>query len=93
MRLVAGRPVAPGSRLAEILACDPARVNALHHQSVDRVGGKLRVVASDKAGIVQAIEGTGATLVVGVRWHPELPVMQAPHQRLFRALVAAVSAR
>lgn len=81
-----------GSRLAGILACDPAQVNALHHQSVDRLGEGLRVVARDEVGIVQAIEGTGPGFLVGVQWHPELLVTQAPHQRLFRALVDAAGA-
>jgi putative glutamine amidotransferase len=84
--------IAPGSRLSAILACDPTHVNALHHQSVDRVGAGLAVVARDEAGIVQAIEGTGETFLVGVQWHPELLVAQAPHQRLFEALVAAAAA-
>ena len=35
----------------------PCRVNALHHQSVDRLGRGLAVVARDESGIVQAIEG------------------------------------
>ena len=30
--------VVHGSRLDRILRCNPCRVNALHHQSVDRLG-------------------------------------------------------
>jgi putative glutamine amidotransferase len=79
------------SRLLRITGCNPCRVNALHHQSVDRVGSGLRVVARDEAGIVQAIEGTGPNFLLGVQWHPELLVFSSPQQRLFAALVAATT--
>jgi putative glutamine amidotransferase len=78
----------PGSRLDRIVRCNPCRVNALHHQSVDRVGRGLKVVAHDEAGVIQAIEGE-ATFLIGVQWHPELLVFSAPQQRLFRALADA----
>ncbi|HEY8565623.1 MAG TPA: gamma-glutamyl-gamma-aminobutyrate hydrolase family protein [Beijerinckiaceae bacterium] len=78
------------SRLHRITGCNPCRVNALHHQSVDRVGRDLKVVARDETGIVQAVEGTGDAFLLGVQWHPELLVFARPQQRLFRALVEAV---
>ncbi|HEX2727733.1 MAG TPA: gamma-glutamyl-gamma-aminobutyrate hydrolase family protein [Beijerinckiaceae bacterium] len=77
------------SRLYRITGCDPCRVNALHHQSVDRLGRDLRVVARDEAGVVQATEGTGPGFLIGVQWHPELLVLSASQQRLFAALTAA----
>lgn len=95
------------SLLRCILGTDSLRVNALHHQSVDRLGRGLSVVARDRWGIVQAVEGpgcapgwhaaegppSGAPFVLGVQWHPEL----LPHDRrqlgLFRALVAAARRR
>ena len=79
------------SRLHRITGCNPCRVNALHHQSVDRVGRDLRVVARDEVGIVQAIEGTGPNFLLGVQWHPELLVFSSPQQRLFAALSAATT--
>ena len=78
-----------GSRLDRILSCNPCRVNALHHQSVDRLGRGLAVVAQDESGIVQAIEGERARFLVGVQWHPELLVWKRPQQRLFAALAKA----
>jgi putative glutamine amidotransferase len=81
--------IVPGSRLDRILACNPCRVNALHHQSVDRLGQGLRIVAQDESHIVQAIEGEQAPFLIGVQWHPELLVWQAPQQRIFAALAAA----
>ena len=85
--------IAAGSRLERILRCNPCRVNALHHQSVDRLGSGLRVVAEDEAGVVQATEGTGSGFLLGVQWHPELLVFRNTQQRLFGALVEAVRER
>ena len=81
--------VESGSRLDRILRCNPCLVNALHHQSVDRLGRNLRIAARDESGIVQAIESETAPFLLGVQWHPELLVWKKPHQRLFAALADA----
>jgi putative glutamine amidotransferase len=81
--------IAAGSRLDHILRCNPCRVNALHHQSVDRLGRGLEVVAQDENGIVQAIESGERPFLLGVQWHPELLFWKRAHQRLFAALAAA----
>lgn len=77
------------SHLARLLRCNPCRVNALHHQSIDKLGRGLRVVGADEAGVVQAVETTGSDFLIGVQWHPELLVLSRPQQRLYRALAAA----
>jgi putative glutamine amidotransferase len=65
--------VLEGSRLAEILGTARTGVNTLHHQAVDEIGAGLVPVAwSSDDGIVEAIEGIGASRMVGVQWHPEL---------------------
>jgi putative glutamine amidotransferase len=81
--------IVPGSRLDRILRCNPCRVNALHHQSVDSLGRGLRIVAEDESGIVQAIENDSAPFLIGVQWHPELLVWKSSQQRIFAALAAA----
>jgi putative glutamine amidotransferase len=78
-----------GSRLDRILSCNPCQVNALHHQSVDRLGRGLKIAARDQSGIVQAIESESAQFLLGVQWHPELLVWKKPQQRLFAALTGA----
>ena len=78
-----------GSRLHKILRLSLCRVNALHHQSVDRIGRGLSVVAEDGHGIIQAVEAGGKTFLLGVQWHPEFLVLSRPQQRIFRALVSA----
>lgn len=85
--------VVAGSRLDGILECRNCRVNALHHQSVDRVGEGLAVVARDDHDMVQAIEGRGERFLMGVQWHPEFLVLDRGQQRLFRRLVEAARER
>lgn len=85
--------VTPGSRLDQILACRRCRINALHHQSVDRLGDGLRVVARDEHGMVQGIEGTSGPFLIGVQWHPEFLIFDHGQQRLFQRLVEAARAR
>jgi putative glutamine amidotransferase len=64
------------------------RVNALHRQAISRLGSEIRVAATDRNSIVQAVEHARLRFVLGVQWHPEyLP--QLPEQR---ALVAALVA-
>ncbi|WP_236024914.1 gamma-glutamyl-gamma-aminobutyrate hydrolase family protein [Arenibaculum pallidiluteum] len=78
------------SRLRELLCGqETCMVNALHHQSVDRLGSGLVVAALDQVGIVQAVEGTGPGFLIGVQWHPEFLVADSCQQNLFRSLVAA----
>jgi putative glutamine amidotransferase len=81
--------IEPGSRLGAVLGLERCRVNALHHQSVDRLGRGLRRVARDGAGIVQGIEAPDADFLLGVQWHPEFLLLDRHQQNLFRALVAA----
>lgn len=81
--------VAPESRLRSLLCGrEVCMVNALHHQSVDRLGRGIEVAARDEAGIVQAIEARGRDFLLGVQWHPEFLVADPCQQNLFRALVA-----
>lgn len=81
--------ISDGSRLASLLGRRQVRVNALHHQSVDRLGDGVRVAALDKWGIVQAIEVPQCRFLIGVQWHPEFLVLDRREQNLFRALVGA----
>lgn len=83
--------VEPRSTLFEILGAERVRVNALHHQSVDRLGTGVEVAARDRWGIVQAIEVRDRPFLLGVQWHPEFLVADSGQQRLFRTLVSVAS--
>jgi len=77
------------TKLHELLGQPTLRVNALHHQAVDRPGEGLRVAAHDRNGIVQAIEHTELPFVLGLQWHPEFMPYTWHSRKLFAALVHA----
>ena len=66
------------SWLAENGIPDILTVRSAHHQSVDRVGKGLRVVAWAPDGVIEAIEYESAP-VIGVQWHPEDPMDTSGH--------------
>jgi putative glutamine amidotransferase len=89
------------SKLASIIAihspasssCIPAatlRVNSLHHQAVDVPPEGFLVSATAPDGIIEAMESTQHSFVVGVQWHPERMFEADKSSRLlFEALVEA----
>ena len=81
------------SRLSRISGHESMRVNALHTQSVDRLGDGLRIAACEPSGVVQAVECTGEVFYLGVQWHPEHLVYARRQRRIFQALVEAARAR
>jgi putative glutamine amidotransferase len=71
-------------------------VNSSHHQSVDKVGEGLHIVARcPEDQIVEAVEGTSPDhFVLAVQWHPERSVDDDPFSRsIFEALVRAAQKR
>lgn len=85
--------ILPDSCLYRILGIAECRVNALHHQSVDRLGDGLRAVARERCGIIQGIESSTHRFLMGVQWHPEYLVADPRQQNLFRTLVEAAKGR
>jgi putative glutamine amidotransferase len=83
--------IEPGSRLAGIVGGEELDVNSFHHQAVDRLGRGLRAVAWAPDGVIEAIEGDGPALYLGVQWHVETLVDRPRHARLFDALVEAAA--
>lgn len=47
-------------------------VNSFHHQSINTVGKDLQVIATADDGVIEAIEMTEHTFVLGIQWHPEM---------------------
>ncbi|MBV9436615.1 MAG: gamma-glutamyl-gamma-aminobutyrate hydrolase family protein [Acidobacteria bacterium] len=81
-----------GSRLRQILGLNHVRVNSSHHQSAERPGDGLRVVAKcPDDGVIEALEGTTPDhFVVAVQWHPERTyAADEPSKALFREFVRA----
>ncbi|GIW01572.1 gamma-glutamyl-gamma-aminobutyrate hydrolase family protein [Roseiflexus sp.] len=81
------------SWLAEVLGTTTIAVNTLHHQAVRDVAPDLRVVGHAPDGVIEAVEGTGNSFIVGVQCHPEELWQSAEPrwQRLFTGFVAQVA--
>ncbi len=79
------------SKLYKILGQETIEVNSSHHQAIKSLGNKLRVSAVADDGIIEAIESTDNTYVVGVQWHPERIIRKDSQIELFRTLINAAS--
>lgn len=83
----------PTSKLGKIVGSQVSiPVNSSHHQSADKVGDGLEVVArSPEDGIIEALEGTSPDhFVLAVQWHPERSVEEDETSRaIFRSFVEA----
>jgi putative glutamine amidotransferase len=85
--------ITPNSLLHRVMGVEHLHVNALHTQSVDKLGAGLRVTARDRHDVVQAVEDKSAFFRIGVQWHPEFMIYRTSQRRLFRAFVRAVDAK
>ena len=86
--------VTPGSRLADALGTTHLNhCYSVHHQGLAELGDGIAPVAHHPSGLVDAIEYTGATWVVGVQWHPEdTTANESAQQRLFDTFVGQAAA-
>ncbi len=82
-----------GTRLAEVLGAEPARVNSLHHQAARKLGEGLMVCAQAEDGVIEGIELPERRFALGVQWHPECLPEDERMQGLFRAFVQAAGER
>ena len=86
-----GHPVRihPGTRLRQIIRLDALEVNTTHHQAVKKVGNGLLVNATAGDGLIEGIESSRHSFVLGVQWHPEVLSQTQPDQRrIFTAFVS-----
>ena len=83
-----------GSLLGRLTGASELRCNSFHHQANGDSGVGLRVSARAADGIIEAVEGTDATFLLGVQFHPELMVDASPPMAaLFQGLVDACVGR
>ena len=80
----------PGTRVAALLDGADA-VNSYHHQAVDRLGAEMRAVAHAPDGVIEAIEGTNGSFMLGLQWHEEFHIGDRRPTGVFAALVAAAA--
>ena len=86
-----GVRMAHGSCLSALLGADRARVNSMHHQSINRLGSGLVATAWADDDCIEGAELPGRRFVAGVQWHAEeMAAQDEPARRLFAGFVAAV---
>ena len=82
-----------GTRLAKILRRSSLEVNTTHHQAVKQLGTGLLTNAVAEDGLIEGIESSHHSFVLGVQWHPEALAPKSLHQRkIFSAFVEACRA-
>ena len=64
--------------LADIYGTDRRAVNSLHHQSIDRLGDGLDIVATAPDGHVEGVVASDGWPALAVQWHPERLATDAP---------------
>ncbi len=79
--------IAADSLLRRIIGKDEVIVNSSHHQAVSVPAPGLRSVAWAPDGVIEAIESSGDTHILGVQWHPEYLTDREEHFNLFRWVV------
>lgn len=62
------------SLLSQIVGEETLKVNSWHHQGLKDIGDNLKVTAHTEDGMVECIERTDCSYVIGVQWHPEWSV-------------------
>lgn len=70
--------IEPGTRLHAIFGATELQVNSMHHQVVRELGAGLIPSAWASDGLVEGIEGTDDTYLVGTQWHPEMLTESCP---------------
>ena len=66
------------SILYQVLLKEEVDVNSFHHQSLDRIGNGLKVVAQAEDGVIEAVESI-KPFIIGVQFHPEYMYIKYPH--------------
>jgi len=84
---------APRSRVRRALGGPKLSVNSFHHQAVRTLGHELTATAWAEDGTIEAVEGPGSRLVLGVQWHAEGLAAHAPLFELLTAAAAGIGER
>jgi putative glutamine amidotransferase len=83
--------VAPGSKLAAIVAGAKTEGKSYHHQAVDEVGSALSVSARSEDGTIESIEALDRPWTLAVQWHPERTLSDKNSRALFTSFVEAAA--
>jgi putative glutamine amidotransferase len=78
-----------GTLLHKIFKRQKMKVNTTHHQAIRDPGKGLVINATASDGIVEGIESTKHSFVLGVQWHPEVLAQRSPaHRKIFSSFIA-----
>jgi len=65
----------------------------MHHQGIKKLAPTLVASAFAPDGLIEGVEGKDDSYLLGVQWHPEELVEQAPAaRRLFESFIEAAAA-
>jgi putative glutamine amidotransferase len=79
-----------GTQLRQILQKQTLKVNTTHHQAVRNVGKGLVVNATASDGLIEGLESSSHSFVLGVQWHPEALTSKQPSQlKIFLSFIFA----
>jgi putative glutamine amidotransferase len=70
-----------GTLLHKIFKRQTMKVNTTHHQAIRDPGKGLVINATASDGLIEGIESTKHSFVLGVQWHPEVLAQRSPEQR------------
>ena len=80
--------IANNTHLSRLFRVETLRVNSFHHQAVGHIAPGFVASAYALDGVIEAVESTTHTFVMGVQWHPECMWNEAEnYDPLFDALV------
>jgi len=86
--------ISSDSKLAGILGQRQVAVNSGHHQAVRDLAPTFQAVAWTPDGIIEAIESRDHPFALGVQWHPEELLEDAPSmRRLFEEFVSVARSK
>ncbi len=83
--------IEPDSSLAKLLGKNEAKVYSYHHQAVDKLGKKLKIIAHADDGVIEALERVDGGFGLFVQWHPEFMKDIAHRNAIYGALVRAAA--
>ena len=78
------------SPLLKLADAPRVKINSFHHQSADRIGKDLKVLATSTDGIVEGVYLDGGRYLIGVQWHPEREYKESRlDSNIFKSLIDA----
>jgi gamma-glutamyl-gamma-aminobutyrate hydrolase PuuD len=83
--------IVAGSRLEKWYRRSTLRVNSYHHQGVRKLARRFEAMAFAEDGLIEAFCDPNAEFVVGLQFHPERMLEEAPgNWRIWQAFASAV---